>query len=137
MAKQVVSCGIIIFHEKDSQRLYLILRYVLGHWEFAKGKIEAGEDKKTAAMRELKEETGLSATIIPGFESTFSYDFVTRNGESAHKVVYLFVGTTDSMNVRLSDEHIDFAWLPYEAALERLSFNNAKQALTRAHHHSG
>ena len=51
--------------------------------------------------------------------------------------MYLFVGTTDSMDVRLSDEHIDFAWLPYEAALERLSFNNAKQALTRAHHHSG
>ncbi len=132
MSKEIFSAGVVIFHQEDDERLYLVLRYPQGHWDFVKGKLEPGESTKQAALRELKEETGLETKIIPGFETFFSYDFTTQRGESAHKVVTMFVGSSDTMEVQLSDEHIDYAWLPFEQAKSRLTFNNAKLALERA-----
>jgi 8-oxo-dGTP pyrophosphatase MutT (NUDIX family) len=132
MAKEVFSAGIVIFYGEGDERLYLVLCYPHGHWDFVKGKIEAGESKQKAALRELKEETGLESNIMPGFETMFSYDYITQRGEPAHKVVTFFVGPSSTMKVKLSHEHIDFAWLPYEQAKSRLTFNNAKSALDRA-----
>ena len=40
---------------------------------------------------------------------------------------------TDSDEVKLSYEHIGYAWLPYEEALNRLRYKNAKNLLKKAH----
>lgn len=48
-----------------------------GFWQMPQGGIDAGEDPKTAALRELEEETGVRADqveIIAGGDRTFKYD---------------------------------------------------------------
>ncbi len=106
------------------------MHYEANHWDFPKGKIEKGETKEQAALRELDEESGLFAAIIPGFEHTFAYWFHGyQEGELSHKTVYFFVGETDTKEVTLSEEHIGYAWLPYEEALEQLTYKNAKELL--------
>ena len=128
------SAGIIVYAQRNNKREYLLLHYTAGHWDFPKGHIEKGESKQEAALRELKEETGLEATIIDGFEESFEYwHRLPKTKELAHKTVYFFVGEASSANVTLSHEHIDFAWLPYEDALEKLTYDNAKEVLKRAH----
>lgn len=112
-------------------RKYLLLRYPHGHWDLPKGKIEQGESKQEAALRELKEETGLSATILDCFEEQLSY-FFRHKGELISKTVYFFIAEAELGKVILSDEHIGFAWLSYQEALDRLSFDNAKEILKRA-----
>ena len=129
--KFLFSAGIVVFRKKNDTREFLLLHYQGGHWDFAKGKIEKGESKEDAALRELKEEADIEATILDGFEDELSY-FFKHKGELIKKTVYFFVGEAKHGTVTLSHEHQGFAWLPYKKALEQLTFKNAKETLERA-----
>ena len=129
--KYLFSAGFVLFMEQNGQRYYLLLNYPHGHWDFPKGKIEKGETKHDAALRELNEETGLTATIIDGFEQSFDY-FFKSDGQTIKKTVYFFIAQTDTQKVTLSYEHIGSAWLGYEQAIERLTYDNAKELLKAA-----
>ena len=54
------SAGIVLFCEKGDTKMFLLLRYPSGHWDFIKGKIEKNEQPKEAALREAREETGIT-----------------------------------------------------------------------------
>lgn len=124
------SAGVILFHVKDKSRNYLLLHYPQGHWGLPKGNIEKGESKEKAALRELQEETGLSAQILPTFEVSLDY-FFKNKGELTKKTVYFFLGQAFGDTVTLSDEHIGYAWLPFQQAIDRLTFDNAREILQK------
>ncbi len=131
--KQEFSAGIIIFFEHNKKREYLLLHYQSGHWDFPKGHIEKGETKERAALRELKEETGLEVEIIESFEESLTYfHHLPKTKELSFKTVYFFVGKVEDKTVTLSHEHIGYKWLPFEQALEQLTYNNAKEILQKA-----
>ena len=44
-----------------------------GHWSFPKGHVEAGETERQTALREVKEETGLSIRLYDGFRESVEY----------------------------------------------------------------
>ncbi len=126
-----VSAGVILFRS-GAEREYLLLDYG-SHWDFPKGHIESGEDLETTARRELQEETGIrDARFIPGFRESMRY-FYRKSGEGMLKVVTYFLAETAKGEVRLSDEHHGFVWLPYEPCLKRLTFQNARDLLAKAH----
>jgi 8-oxo-dGTP pyrophosphatase MutT (NUDIX family) len=131
--KKQHSAGIILYKMHEGERLYLLLHYISGHWDFAKGKIEPGETVHQAALRELAEETSLTATLLEGFEDSFAYTFKDRAGNAIHKTVTFFVGYTNNNSVRLSREHKNYSWVSYEQALARLTYDNARQVLYHAH----
>ena len=81
------SCGTVLFRNSDQGRLYLILHYPSGHFDFPKGHVEKGEedDEHTTALRELEEETGIGdGKIIPGFRSEVHYTY-NRKGKPMMK----------------------------------------------------
>lgn len=126
------SCGIVLFREEDDRRFYLILHYPGGHWDFGKGHVEQKEDEKETALREMKEETGISKI---GFLSHFRHKvdyYYRREKKLYHKDVIFFIGKTSETDVKLSHEHQGFAWLPYAEALQQLTFDNAKNLLKKA-----
>ena len=132
--KQQYSAGIVTYRKEDGKILYLLLHYISGHWDLPKGKLEPGETKKEAALRELEEETGISeVTIPPGFEESLSYTFRDYDRELTNKTVTFLVGETKSKEVTLSHEHQGYAWLEYEDALEQLTYQNAKNLFAKAH----
>lgn len=131
--RQVQSAGIIVYQTHNKVISYLLLQYGHGHWDFVKGKIESGENKKEAALRELQEETGITAiTIDPDFLTSFSYVYTEVDGIVTQKTVYFFVGSTPETQITLSHEHRDYAWLPFEKALKQLTFENAQEVLRAA-----
>ncbi len=134
--KQEISAGVVVYYEEKSSttinRLYLLLYYRNKYWDFPKGKLENKETYKEAALRELQEETGLALPLKEGFEHTISYFFKDADGILIDKTVVYFVGKTDTKNVILSDEHIDFKWLPLKESISQLTYANAKEVVSMA-----
>lgn len=136
--KKQVSAGIVVYYKPTdgSEVEYLLLHYVAGHWDLPKGKLEAGETKIQAAIRELEEETGLTEIAIhEGFEESLMYQFRDKHGNPIEKTVHFFVGQVPHRNspVKISREHQGYDWLPFNKAMQRLAFSNAQQVLQRAH----
>ena len=129
---QETSAGIVLFRKEDSKILFLLLHYPSGHWDFIKGKIEEGESTHETAIREAKEETGITdITFLENFEEWIKYDFQYQ-GELIHKKVVFFLAETKTEEVMISHEHLDYTWMDYNTSMEKTTFDNAKTVLTRA-----
>jgi len=126
------SAGAVIFRPEQGQPLYLVLHYDEGHWGCSKGHTENSETVEETARREIHEETGLTdITFIPGFREENHYYFII-NRQRISKTVTFLLAKTHSDAVTISDEHIDFAWLTFPKALERITFINEKKVLQNA-----
>jgi 8-oxo-dGTP pyrophosphatase MutT (NUDIX family) len=118
--------------EKPDGNRFLLLNYPTGHWDFVKGKIEQGETLHQTAVRETKEETGISdLEFVEGFEEKINYNFQFE-GELIQKEVVFFLAKTKTHTVNVSHEHLDYTWLDYENALEKVTYQNAKNILSKA-----
>jgi len=126
------SAGIVLFRNDSGKNEFLLLNYPQGHWDFVKGKVEQGETPHETALRETKEETGISdIEFIDDFEESVEYDFRFKN-EDIHKKVIFFLAKTNEKKISLSHEHNDFVWLEYDDALKKTTFRNAKNVLSKA-----
>jgi len=131
------SCGVVLFREDSlggndkAERLYLLLHYPGGHIDFPKGHVEPGEenDEHVTAYRELTEETGIkNVTFIDGFRHLVHYTY-NKKGRPSFKEVVFFAGKTNEKDITISFEHRGYYWLPYAEALQKLTFENAKNLL--------
>lgn len=129
------SAGIVPFRRTGKNRRYLILLSRLTVsllWEFPKGQIEKGEDAASAALREFKEETGISdCKIIPGYKKVLKY-FYRRDGELISKSVTYFLGKAGSGEVKLSRESKDFLWADVDKAAQKIRHKNIREMLLEA-----
>lgn len=126
------SCGIVLFRLEGGVRQYLLLHYPSGHWDLAKGHVEADEEEMETALRELEEETGITnVDFVEGFRYPVSYSYM-RGGRLSHKQVIFYLAETDQDAVEISHEHQGHQWLPYEQAHAKLTFKNAKDLLESA-----
>ena len=123
-------CGSIIFRKDNGIKYLLVKHGEGGHWDFPKGHMEEGETEEETALREICEETGLKVEIIEGFKESISY-FDNINKED--KTVVFFLSTTDSSEIKhITDDVVDSIWLSYEKALDKITFDSAKELLKKA-----
>jgi bis(5'-nucleosidyl)-tetraphosphatase len=125
------SCGAVVY-SRNSAVHYLLLQYEAGHWDFVKGNVEQEENERETAIRELREETGITdGQFIEDFKEIIAY-FYKRQGVTIRKEVVFFLMETHTSRIDLSFEHIGFEWLTYEQAMARLTFKNARDVLSKA-----
>ena len=126
------SAGAVIFRESSDGIVFLLLNYPSGHWDFVKGKIEKNEEPIQTVVRETKEETGISdLSFIEGFEEWIEYEFQFE-GKLIHKKVIFFLAKTTTEEITISHEHLDYVWLDFKNALEKVTYQNAKSILSEA-----
>ena len=126
-----ISAGAVIFR-KNSRLQFLLLHYPSGHWDFVKGKIEVNENPNQTTIRETKEETGITdLDFVNGFEESVEYEF-QYDGELIHKKVIFFLAKTNAIEIKISHEHLDFVWLEFKEALEKITYRNARSVLSKA-----
>ncbi len=128
-----ISAGAVLHvMDKNFEINYLILNYSYGHWDFPKGNIESGETEIETIKREVMEETGIiDITLIEGFRQQISYKY-RKKSKLINKTVIYYLAETKSNKVVLSFEHVNFAWLNFKDALDKLSFDNSKRVLKNA-----
>lgn len=96
-------------------------------WQPVTGKIREGEKAWQAALRELKEETGL----IP--DRFYSAEFIEKFYEQNSEIIALspaFVGFVDGdPDIKLSNEHREYRWVTMDEAIEKVVFYEQEKAI--------
>ena len=127
------SSGVILFRKENEKMLFLLLLYPSGHWDFVKGKIESGESPRVTAIRETREETGITdVKFLDYFEEWIKYEFQFE-GELVQKKVVFFLGETKTKDIKISHEHLNYTWMDYSTAMEKITFENAKTILSKSY----
>ena len=85
-----------------------------GSWDLPKGKIDKGEKKKEAAIREVEEETGITNITIGKKIKTTRHTYKTKNGKRAIKKTYWYeMVTSNQQLIPQKEEDITKAeWIP-------------------------
>jgi 8-oxo-dGTP pyrophosphatase MutT (NUDIX family) len=102
-----------------------------GSWEMVHGKLDPGEVPATAALRELKEETGYAPLRMYSLSRVESFYL---HKADAVTLVAMFAAFVDQGTVTLSEEHDAFAWLSLDEARRRFSWPREVRCLDDAMH---
>ena len=119
--KQIRAAGAVVFRRTPGGIRLLVLR-AYNNWDFPKGLVEHGEDQLSAAKREVKEETGLSAVDYP-----FGEEYRETVPYAANKIARYYLAETEEHDVELPvstalgrPEHHEFRWVSLDEAEELL-----------------
>ena len=116
--------GIVLRGEVPDRSVALVHRPRYDDWSFPKGKLDAGEDEATAALREVEEETGLRCRLGP------SVGAVTyRDPRGRAKVVRYFRMDADGGRFTPNHEVDELRWVPIEDAARLLSYAHDRSLL--------
>lgn len=109
--RKLLSCGAVVVRDTSQGWRFLMLR-AFSHWDFPKGLIEAGEEPRQAALREVLEETTLDDLSFPWGEVFFETGPYSRG-----KVARYYLAQTRRADVAIlpnpetgRPEHAEFRW---------------------------
>jgi 8-oxo-dGTP pyrophosphatase MutT (NUDIX family) len=134
--KQQVSAGGVAFKRRGA-RVYVALISVGegSRWQLPKGIVEKDEPFERAAMREVREETGLETEMVAPLD-TVEYWYFSGSGTKRvrfHKLVHFFLLRYKSGQTTDHDAEVNEArWIEITTAQEMLAFKNEKKIVARA-----
>lgn len=127
------SAGIIIVR-KDATEPKVLLMRAYSFWDFPKGGIEGTENKLEAAIREVKEETGITELQFKWGKIYYQTEPFGKN----RKVVFYFMAETNEENVIMGispilgrPEHEEYRWVSFDEAKDMV-VERIKKALSWA-----
>jgi 8-oxo-dGTP pyrophosphatase MutT (NUDIX family) len=132
--REVSAGGVVYRREGDDLEVLLAARRTRRGdlaWGLAKGGIEADESIEDAAVREVREETGIEADIEDPLGDT-KY-FYVWDEVRVRKVVHFFLMRAVGGNIEDHDDEMeDVRWFPLERALKRAAYRGEREVLARA-----
>jgi 8-oxo-dGTP pyrophosphatase MutT (NUDIX family) len=133
-AQRETSAGGVVYRLHAGHAVFLLIRDSYQNWGFPKGHLESGERAEDAAVREVREETGIDNLALRGQIETIDWYFRFR-GQLIHKVChfYLMETTQASTNPQQAEGITACRWVSYDDARAAISYANARKVLARAH----
>jgi 8-oxo-dGTP pyrophosphatase MutT (NUDIX family) len=114
-----LSCGVVLARETE-QGWYTLLLRAFHHWDFPKGIREQGEEPMQAALREVREETGVNDVRFDWGDRYFETGPYSRG-----KVARYYIAKTDQETVEMGlspvtgvPEHHEWRWVTFDEAYD-------------------
>ena len=131
--KTEYSCGAVVFTRSMGTPLYVIVQSREGYYGFPKGHMEGNETEAETALREIKEETGLSVTLLPGFRTEDEHLIPFTHKEPVMKHIVYFLAKYKDQSPKPQEEEISaIRLMPYEEAMAAFQFESSRRILTEA-----
>lgn len=127
------SCGAVVFTLCGGKRRYVIVRGKKGFFGFPKGHMEAGETEQETALREIKEETGLSVRLIDGFRTEDEHPLIREGKPETIKKIIYFAAVFENQETHAQESEItEIRLMTYEEAMKAFQFESSKRILAEA-----
>jgi 8-oxo-dGTP pyrophosphatase MutT (NUDIX family) len=133
-AQRETSAGGVVYRLHEGGALFLLIRDSYQNWGFPKGHLESGERAEDAALREVREETGIDDLALRGRIETIDWYFRFR-GQLIHKVCHFYLMETSqaTTNPQHAEGITACQWVAYDDARSSISYANARKVLGRAY----
>ena len=130
---EATSCGGVVIHRGKILALYKSYKNRYEGWVLPKGTVEAGETHEETALREVREESGVRATIIK-YIGKSQYNFTVPE-DMVSKEVHWYLMAADNYHSRPQREEffVDSGYYKYHEIYHLLRFSNEKQIVEKAY----
>mgnify|MGYP000706671969 FL=1 len=131
---EATSCGGVVIYRGKILALYKSYKNRYEGWVLPKGTVEAGEDYEQTALREVREEAGVRASIVKYIGSS-QYNFTVPE-DMVNKEVHWYLLSAENYHSRPQKEEyfVDSGYYKFHEVYHLLRFTNEKQIVERAYH---
>ncbi len=130
---EATSCGGVVIYRGKILVLYKNYKNRYEGWVLPKGTVEAGESHEETALREVREETGVQASVIKYIgKSQYSFNIPQ---DTVEKDVHWYLMRADSYYSKPQREEyfLDSGYYKFYEAFHLLKFQNEKQIVEKAY----
>lgn len=135
VTERAVSAGGVVYRTGPGGQVEVLLchRSQPPLWCLPKGTPDPGESIEETALREVREETGITATIVDSLGSIRYWFSRPSEGKRVDKTVHHFLMEPTGGSIDLHDHEFDVVeWVPMKDAVRRVSYRNEAIVLDRA-----
>lgn len=130
-SRDEISAGGVVYR-RDGDHIEVVICKDAGYhrWVLPKGLVSEGESYEQAALREVQEETGITARLIESLGEPEKYVYMAR-GVRVFKQVHYFLMEYVSGSIDQHDHEMeDVRWAGIDEALNLLAYDGAKRMVT-------
>lgn len=123
------SAGAVLYTVTDGVRQYVLVREKNGSYGLPKGHVEEGETLAETALREVREETGVTA-VLHSQEPVMVDEYPIAGGD-VKRVSWFVAHFTDQVPVADRTQVLAVLMQPVETAVRTLTYGSTKEILRR------
>jgi 8-oxo-dGTP pyrophosphatase MutT (NUDIX family) len=116
--------GLVVRRQGGQLQVVIVHRPVHQDWSFPKGKLELGETLDLAALREVREETGMTCELLRFIGHT---EYVDRKGRQKTVAYWIMAATGGFFSP--NEEVDELRWLSLDDATRLLSYPRDQELL--------
>ncbi len=130
---QISSGGVIVRSKNGVTEIALVAVKGGNVWCLPKGIVDRGEKPEETAVREVREETGLTGTIKEKIGDVSYWYYIKEENARCRKTVHYYLMDYQAGDTKDHDSEVDEAsWFTLDEALKKVSYKGDREIIAKA-----